>query len=1185
MKRIKLKLLPLALLLALFATTSLHAQIKREINNVLELEGPTTNTEFAGKITEFNGKLFFTADDGVHGFEPWYFDTTTGEGKILKDMDEGPGSSGLQEFIVSNDKLYFEALGSQWVSDGTEAGTIKSTEKLSIYSYLDKDYFIAIDENSISALWVADETTGDTTYLTNLVYASDFTPFNGEIFFSGYTTNNIPSLYKTNGTSAGTLKINNSEELVSFAPLNGQLIFSTSSRFWRNDGTQSGNTLIEIMSSNSKFVEYNAQLYFVSSYGGHGSEVWKTNGTTQGTTIVKNLAAGSSSGVFSQLVKLRDEIYFLGQEENAPVRIWKTDGTQMLPVTEENKPGFYSQHRFLHSNGDKLYFYAFDSDHGEELWQSDGTAAGTSLALDVNKNLLEMPLDAIAFNDELYFPYDKDEKGRELYAFNPATKTLRLVKDIIPNGGSSPTQFFVLNNLLYFVTNENGLTFLYMTNGTSEGTIKLDEVAGPIAVLNNKILFVKRAADGGYEVFSTDGMQPGSTLLKDINPSVAESGFAGGAIISTGDKAFFHGIDGSTVALWTTDGTEGGTFPLIEGSFVSLKSLNGKLYFTNEGWNKILYESDGSTQGTRIIKDFTNDPDGTFIYSINLHYNNKILFTAYGNSAGLELWVSDGTSVGTHILKEFNPTGGSNPAFLQYAYDQVIFGAENNDGARLFLTDGTDAGTSQIEDFVPKYYFDLSQDSNQLFDKLYFLSSVDGIGRLLELDRDKNVEIIGNFKTSLLQKTFEINNKIYFFADTQLKEYSLSVNTPVTLQNTGTFRYDGNVHAATATTNPANLNVTVTYNSESTLPLNAGTYEVKATVEDVFYQGEAIGTIVIEKATQIVDIVEISNKEINAAPFTTNATSTSGLPVAISVVSGPATVNGNTVTLTGQSGTVVLKATQQGNENYLSAEATESFEVAKKAQTIEFKSIANKITGAAPFTVEATSTSGLPVVITVVSGPATVNGKTVTLTSGTGTVKLEASQEGNENYLAAEAEQSFEVVQKQTQTITFTPVSDKVTTDVPFTVAATSTSGLPVMISVVSGPAAINGNIVTLKGEAGTVTLKATQAGNENYLAAEVLESFDVSEDLVMGLEESRHSTVSAYPVPSKDNLSIESKHLNISSITVLNPLGNVVDQHVLANPLRSHTLSVKQYPVGILIVQIIMENKVKIIKKIEVIR
>jgi hypothetical protein len=84
------------------------------------------------------------------------------------------------------------------------------------------------------------------------------------------------------------------------------------------------------------------------------------------------------------------------------------------------------------------------------------------------------------------------------------------------------------------------------------------------------------------------------------------------------------------------------------------------------------------------------------------------------------------------------------------------------------------------------------------------------------------------------------------------------------------------------------------------------------------------------------------------------------------------------------------------------------------------------------------------------------------------------------------------------QTISaFTTISAKAFGALPFNVSAPSaSSGLPVELSVKSGPASINGNTVTLTG-VGIVLLAANQAGNVNYDAApEVTTSFIVSPPL-----------------------------------------------------------------------------------------
>lgn len=80
------------------------------------------------------------------------------------------------------------------------------------------------------------------------------------------------------------------------------------------------------------------------------------------------------------------------------------------------------------------------------------------------------------------------------------------------------------------------------------------------------------------------------------------------------------------------------------------------------------------------------------------------------------------------------------------------------------------------------------------------------------------------------------------------------------------------------------------------------------------------------------------------------------------------------------------------------------------------------------------------------------------------------------------------------QTITFSAVPHHVLGDAPFIVNATANSNLPVALEIVSGPATLSGgNTLTMTG-AGSVTVRATQAGNATYSAASpVLRTFIVA--------------------------------------------------------------------------------------------
>lgn len=81
------------------------------------------------------------------------------------------------------------------------------------------------------------------------------------------------------------------------------------------------------------------------------------------------------------------------------------------------------------------------------------------------------------------------------------------------------------------------------------------------------------------------------------------------------------------------------------------------------------------------------------------------------------------------------------------------------------------------------------------------------------------------------------------------------------------------------------------------------------------------------------------------------------------------------------------------------------------------------------------------------------------------------------------------------QQIQFDLIPNKLTSDPPFDISATASSGLAVTYEVVSGPATISGSLVTLTGDVGMVTIQSSQSGNSQYNpATDVLRTFEVKE-------------------------------------------------------------------------------------------
>ena len=170
-------------------------------------------------------------------------------------------------------------------------------------------------------------------------------------------------------------------------------------------------------------------------------------------------------------------------------------------------------------------------------------------------------------------------------------------------------------------------------------------------------------------------------------------------------------------------------------------------------------------------------------------------------------------------------------------------------------------------------------------------------------------------------------------------------------------------------------------------------------------------------------------------------------------------------------------------------------------QTITFADIADQVYGAEPFSLQATASSGLSVSFAIASGPATLSGNKITLT-GVGTVTVTATQAGNANYKAASAvSQSFKVSQKSllSTTISFSIPETKNVGDAPFVLTATSNNSASSILFTSSNPkvisvAKVGNNWLATVGVAGTTQITASQAGDDEYAAGNVVKTLTVAE-------------------------------------------------------------------------------------------
>ncbi|MCP5525388.1 MAG: hypothetical protein H7A47_01105 [Verrucomicrobiales bacterium] len=309
----------------------------------------------------------------------------------------------------------------------------------------------------------------------------------------------------------------------------------------------------------------------------------------------------------------------------------------------------------------------------------------------------------------------------------------------------------------------------------------------------------------------------------------------------------------------------------------------------------------------------------------------------------------------------------------------------------------------------------------------------------------------------------------------------LVAKAPATLTLAGLTRtYDGAPKAVSAEADPAGLTIAITYDGAPNAPVNAGSYAVHAEVVDVNYRSATDATLLIAKAAQTITFTPLPDRTIEDAPFTVGATASSGLPVTLEVISGPASLAGDVLTLAG-AGVVTLRATQAGDANHNPTQAEAGFSVTKAPATIILTGLTGTYDGTPKAVTALTEPAGLAVAINYDGSPdAPVN-------AGSYTVRVDVI---DDHYAGSMSDTLL--IAKVTQSITLGPLPDRTFGDAPLTVGATASSGLPVALEVVSGPASLAGNLLTIQG-AGAVTLRATQAGDANHNPAQIEAGFSIA--------------------------------------------------------------------------------------------
>ncbi len=393
-------------------------------------------------------------------------------------------------------------------------------------------------------------------------------------------------------------------------------------------------------------------------------------------------------------------MYFQTVDATGNPTIWRTDGTTAgtRQFTDAKAMGM------IRAIDGVVYFQgAPNPTYGIEPWRSDGTPAGTFMLANVNlKEMSSFSRDFVSFGNEVYFrtfyfkrkngsPYLKDYNW-ELWKTDGTQSGTGKVGSMpfhmdLTNVGNS----LILDGIDLYVSDGSGVTELmdicptfpadWYSSCMSDPyagwprVYRTDAIRKPVVVNGVYFQTLFNAGSGG-ELWRSDGTPAGTWQCTDINPGSGSS--YPSFLIPMGSWLYF-------AAYSPDNGTELWRYP-----------LNGTSFSQAERVCDIVPGAGSSEPMWLTVMD------------------GKLYFSAYRETEGRELWMSDGIPNGSTVLVlDINPgPESSDPQYTSVEYDgggdgdrkfnrtfatiggRMYFAAtEPTHGYELWSSDGTPAGT------------------------------------------------------------------------------------------------------------------------------------------------------------------------------------------------------------------------------------------------------------------------------------------------------------------------------------------------------------------------------------------------------------------------------------------------------------------------------------------------------------
>jgi ELWxxDGT repeat protein len=574
-------------------------------------------------------------------------------------------------------------------------------------------------------------------------------------YFAGFTAATGRELWITDGSVQGTHIVaditpgpesNTIEQIVTigdiaFFRVNDYRLTSTDvAGLWRTDGTDSGTHRV-LDDDRTPFRDLNnltvlaGQLYFTASVTTTQRAVFRLDATEDSHPVEITGTRSYYSTSVSASISTTSAAWFL---ESDTITVVESGSVSARTLPGVGRPFYAGSFETKWALGDSLLFLTDEAVTGVSAWISDGTEAGI-FEFQYPVGTLWRSL-SVQQDHTFTFLRMNVSNQLELWKSDGSSAGTRLVEFTGSGPAGLETMIAGPSGINYFAEPvAGGKLALWQTDGTADGTKPVSEAAdvsltesAPSVIRNGDSILFQGERGGNQRWF---GFDPASHKLTDIASTLLSLSFS-----SIKSHAVFKNGEG----LWTSDGTTPATKFMELRSTTnssephSFKMVAGQIYgLAHDDSGVFVFKSDGTQNGTvpagtlgqelyaTSEKVFVRDSfpghllvqtgDGVWkrleevapgVSSAGIRssavqgdrlYYTTLVTSSISTSTNATLWVTDGTSNGSHAVISDNGTAPEISGLTPFGTEQLLFVRKTTaTTGDIWITDGTQTGTRKI---------------------------------------------------------------------------------------------------------------------------------------------------------------------------------------------------------------------------------------------------------------------------------------------------------------------------------------------------------------------------------------------------------------------------------------------------------------------------------------------------------